>query len=126
MQFIENRPYGALNPGDRADVTRLLDAQDFVLFSAMSGDMAPAGLEDAAEGAVIPQGGWAGVLVANIISSELPGSGSLIVEQSLRFDGPAHGMRDANRQCLQRVLRRAFSAMAARRRVFRLKRARQC
>ncbi len=90
MQFIENRPYGALNPGDRADVTRLLDAQDFVLFSAMSGDMAPAGLEDAAEGAVIPQGGWAGVLVANIISSELPGSGSLIVEQSLRFDGPAH------------------------------------
>ena len=90
MQFIENRPYGALNPGDRADVTRLLDAQDFVLFSAMSGDMAPAGLEDAAEGAVIPQGGWAGVLVANIISRELPGSGSLIVEQSLRFDGPAH------------------------------------
>tara|TARA_R100000005_G_scaffold96431_1_gene83275 strand:- start:346 stop:1737 length:1392 start_codon:yes stop_codon:yes gene_type:complete len=93
MQYIENRTYDEITIGDTADLVRYLKAEDIELFAGMSGNANPAHLD--AEYAnsdsfqkVISHGMWGGSLIAAVIATELPGPGTIFINQSLHFLKP--------------------------------------
>lgn len=91
MQYIENKTYDEIAVGDRAELTRTLNAEDVELFSVMSGDASPAGIEAGAGDAfhkVISQGMWGGALISGLLGTELPGPGTIYRSQTLRFCQP--------------------------------------
>jgi phosphotransacetylase/acyl dehydratase len=85
MQFLESRLYDDLKPGDRVEIERVLGPQDYVLFSAITGDMAPSTEQTAEAGQAIAPGAWGGVLAAGVVGSELPGPGTVVLEQRLDY-----------------------------------------
>jgi len=94
VQYIENRTFDEIRVGDSAELTRTLRLQDLELFAVMSGDAEPAGLapddaQPAATRKVVADGMWAGALISTVIGTELPGPGTIHVEQTLRFRLPA-------------------------------------
>lgn len=66
MNMIENRTFDEIQPGDHAEIVRTLDAQD------------------------IAHGMWGGMLVSAVLGSELPGPGTIFVDQSLCFLAPVN------------------------------------
>lgn len=93
MQFIENRTYEEISVGDSAELTRTLNLQDIELFAVMSGDVNPAHVDaeyaktDMFHG-VIAHGMWGGALISAVLGTELPGPGTIFLNQSLRFEAP--------------------------------------
>ncbi|QCO57777.1 bifunctional enoyl-CoA hydratase/phosphate acetyltransferase (plasmid) [Pseudorhodobacter turbinis] len=92
MQFIENRTFDELKLGDFAEIKRTLKAEDIELFAIMSGDVNPAHVD--AEYAssdmfhkVIAHGMWGGALISTVLGTELPGPGTIYLDQSLSFRG---------------------------------------
>ena len=99
MQFIENRTFDELKIGDSAELARTLRKQDIELFAAMSGDVNPAHVdEDFAKTdmfhKVIAHGMWGGALISALIGTELPGPGTIYLDQSLHFRRPV-GLGDS-------------------------------
>lgn len=93
MGYIENRTYDEIEVGDAAELTRTLRPQDIELFSVMSGDVnsAHGGRDDAKDDVihhVIAHGMWGGALISAVLGTELPGPGTVFLEQSLRFEAP--------------------------------------
>ncbi|MBS0463709.1 MAG: bifunctional enoyl-CoA hydratase/phosphate acetyltransferase [Proteobacteria bacterium] len=93
MPRIENRTWDELHLGDAATLERTLTAQDIALFAAMSGDINPAHVdEDYAKGDrfghVVAHGMWGGALISAVLGTQLPGPGTIYLEQSLRFLRP--------------------------------------
>src|SRR3546814_605647 len=93
MQYIENKTFDELAVGDRAEVTRTLQRQDIELFAVMSGDVNPAHVdEDFAKSdmfqKVIAHGMWGGALISAVLGTELPGPGTIYLNQSLSFHKP--------------------------------------
>src|SRR3569832_1790201 len=93
VQYIENRTFDELNIGVAAELTRTLRKQDIELFAVMSGDVNPAHVdEDYARSdvfhKVIAHGMWGGALISAVLGTELPGPGTIYLEQSLRFRHP--------------------------------------
>ena len=93
MQFIENRTFDELKVGDSAQLARTLRKQDIELFAAMSGDINPAHMdEDFAKSdifhKVIAHGMWGGALISAVLGTELPGPGTIYLDQSLHFHHP--------------------------------------
>jgi len=93
MQFIENRTFDELKVGDSAELARTLRKQDIELFAAMSGDINPAHMdEDFAKSdifhKVIAHGMWGGALISAVLGTELPGPGTIYLDQSLHFRHP--------------------------------------
>ena len=93
MQFIENRTFDELKVGDSAELARTLRKQDIELFAAMSGDINPAHMdEDFAKSdifhKVIAHGMWGGALISAVLGTELPGPGTIYLDQSLHFHHP--------------------------------------
>jgi phosphate acetyltransferase len=93
MQFIENRTFDELKVGDHAEIKRTLRKQDIELFAVMSGDINPAHLdEDFAKSdqfhRVIAHGMWGGALISAVLGTELPGPGTIYLNQSLSFRRP--------------------------------------
>jgi phosphate acetyltransferase len=93
MQYIENRTYDEIKPGDHAEITRTLRKDDIELFAVLSGDVNPAHVdEDYAKSdpfhKVIAHGMWGGALISAVLGTELPGPGTIYVEQSLKFRKP--------------------------------------
>ncbi|HMN38789.1 MAG TPA: bifunctional enoyl-CoA hydratase/phosphate acetyltransferase [Hyphomicrobium sp.] len=93
MQYIENKTYEELKVGDHAEITRTLHKQDIELFAIMSGDVNPAHVD--AEFArsdpfhkVIAHGMWGGSLISAVIGTQLPGPGTIYLDQSLSFRRP--------------------------------------
>jgi phosphotransacetylase/acyl dehydratase len=93
MQFIENTTFDELKVGDSAEIKRTLRKQDIELFAVMSGDINPAHVD--AEFAksdmfhkVIAHGMWGGALISAVLGTELPGPGTIYLNQSLRFCQP--------------------------------------
>lgn len=93
MQFIENKTFDEIKVGDRAELTRKLSTQDIELFAVMSGDVNPAHVD--AEFAnsdifhkVIAHGMWGGALVSAVLGTELPGPGTIYLNQNLSFRRP--------------------------------------
>jgi phosphate acetyltransferase/phosphate butyryltransferase len=93
MQFIENKTYAEISVGDSAELTRTLKPEDIELFAVMSGDVNPAHVDadyaktDMFHG-VIAHGMWGGALISAVLGTELPGPGTIFLNQSLRFEAP--------------------------------------
>lgn len=93
MQYIENKIYDEINVGDSAELTRTLRPQDIELFAVMSGDVNPAHVDaeyaktDMFHG-VIAHGMWGGALISAVLGTELPGPGTIFLNQSLNFSAP--------------------------------------
>ncbi|THH36895.1 bifunctional enoyl-CoA hydratase/phosphate acetyltransferase [Aliishimia ponticola] len=93
MQFIENKTFDEITIGDTAELTRTLTHQDIELFAVMSGDVNPAHVD--AEFAktdifhkVIAHGMWGGALISAVLGTELPGPGTIYLNQNLSFRRP--------------------------------------
>lgn len=93
MQYIENKTFDEISPGDSAELVRTLRHEDIDLFSAMSGKVNPAHVDqeyaqsDAFQ-KVITHGMWGGALISAVLGTELPGPGTIYVSQSLTFLRP--------------------------------------
>lgn len=73
MQVLENKTFDELRIGDHAEISRKLTEQDVEWFAIDP---------------VMAYGGWGGSLVSAMLSSELPGPGTVYVRQSLNFHQP--------------------------------------
>ena len=93
MQFIENKTYDEIGVGDHAALVRTLTARDISLFAVMSGDVNPAHVDadyarDDMFHHVIAHGMWGGALISTVLGTELPGPGTIFLDQSLKFEAP--------------------------------------
>jgi phosphotransacetylase/acyl dehydratase len=93
MQFIENKTFDEIAVGDSAEITRTLKSQDIELFAVMSGDVNPAHVDEAYAKSdrfheVIAHGMWGGALISAVLGTELPGPGTIYLNQSLSFRHP--------------------------------------
>lgn len=93
MRYIENKTFDELKIGDTAEITRTLHKQDIELFAVLSGDVNPAHLDEAYAKTdmfhrVIAHGMWGGALISAVIGTELPGPGTIYLDQSLSFRRP--------------------------------------
>lgn len=93
MHYIENRTFDEITLGESAELTRTLMARDIEMFAVMSGDVNPAHVD--AEYArsdqfhkVIVHGMWGGALISAVLGSELPGPGTIYLNQNLSFLHP--------------------------------------
>lgn len=93
MQYIENKTFDEIAVGDSAEIVRTLKREDIELFAVMSGDVNPAHVD--AEFAksdlfhkVIAHGMWGGALISAVLGTELPGPGTIYLNQSLSFRRP--------------------------------------
>ncbi len=93
MRYIENRTYDEIAVGDHAELVRTLTPQDIQLFAIMSGDVNPAHVDasyaktDMFHG-IIAHGMWGGALISTVLGTELPGPGTIFLDQSLKFEAP--------------------------------------
>ncbi len=93
LEYIENRPFDEIAVGDFAELVRTLTAQDIDAFAVVSGDVNPAHVDtEFAEGdifhKVIAHGMWGGALISNVLGTQLPGPGTIYLQQSLKFLKP--------------------------------------
>src|SRR5271169_4719545 len=93
MEFIENRTYDEIRIGDTASLVRTLKVEDIQLFAAMSGDINPAHLDpEYAKSSmfqeVIAHGMWGGALISTVLGTQLPGPGTIYIDQTLHFSRP--------------------------------------
>jgi phosphate acetyltransferase len=93
MSFIENRTFDELKIGDSAQIERTLTPKDIELFSIMSGDVNPAHVDaqyakDDMFHQIIVQGMWGAALISTVLGTELPGPGTIYLDQTLRFSAP--------------------------------------
>lgn len=91
--YIENRTFAEIKIGDFASLTRKLTRRDIDLFAVMSGDVNPAHVDPEFAKSdmfhrVIAHGMWGGALISTVLGTELPGPGTIYLDQSLRFLGP--------------------------------------
>ena len=98
MERIENRTFDEIKPGDTASLVRILTHKDIELFAIMSGDINPTHLDDAFAKSdmfhkVVAHGMWSGALISTVLGTQLPGPGTVYVDQSLHFQG-AIGLGD--------------------------------
>jgi phosphate acetyltransferase len=92
MERIENRTFDEIKPGDTASLVRTLTHKDIELFAVMSGDINPTHLDDAFAKSdsfhgVVAHGMWSGALISTLLGTQLPGPGTVYVDQSLHFRG---------------------------------------
>lgn len=93
MDMIQNRTFDEIAIGETASLTRTLTASDIELFAVISGDVNPAHVD--AEYAssdkfhkVIAHGMWGAALISTVLGTELPGPGTIYLNQSLSFRHP--------------------------------------
>ncbi|WP_442902589.1 bifunctional enoyl-CoA hydratase/phosphate acetyltransferase [Frigidibacter sp. MR17.24] len=91
--LIENRTFDEIAPGDHAEMTRAVTADDIELFAIVSGDVNPAHLDaDYAAGdvfhRVIAHGMFGAGLISAVLGTRLPGPGTIYLSQELRFRAP--------------------------------------
>lgn len=93
MDRIQNVTYDEISVGASASLTRTLSYRDVELFAIVSGDVNPAHVD--AEFAksdmfhkIIAHGMWGGALISTLLGTELPGPGTIYLDQSLKFLAP--------------------------------------
>ena len=92
-EFLRNRTFDELQPGDAASIVRLVGRDDIDLFAAISGDQNPAHLDAAFAktdlfGHVVAHGMWTAALVSAVLGTRLPGPGTVYLGQDLQFLRP--------------------------------------
>jgi phosphotransacetylase/acyl dehydratase len=98
MESIENKTFDEIRPGEVASLVRTLSHKDIELFAIMSGDVNPTHVDDAFARSdsfhkVVAHGMWSGALISTLLGTQLPGPGTVYVDQSLHFKG-AIGLGD--------------------------------
>ena len=93
QHFLESRIFDEINIGDSSTLVRTLRAEDIQLFAIMSGNLNPdvGDLDFAKSGMfreVIAHGMWSASLISTVLGTQLPGPGTSLVDQSLRFVRP--------------------------------------
>lgn len=93
LQYIENRIYDDIAIGDSAEICRTLKPEDIQLFAVMSGDVNPAHVDEEFASTdmfhgVIAHGMWGGALISAVLGTELPGPGTIFLDQTLKFKAP--------------------------------------
>jgi len=93
MQYIENKTFDEIKIGDSAELARTLRHQDIELFAVMSGDVNPTNVDEEYAKTdifqeVIAHGMWGGALISALLGTELPGPGTIYVNQTLNFQRP--------------------------------------
>lgn len=93
MQYIENKTFDEIEVGQSAELVRTLKRQDIELFAVMSGDVNPAHVDEEFAKSdmfhkVIAHGMWGGALISAVLGTELPGPGTIYLNQSLSFRRP--------------------------------------
>jgi phosphate acetyltransferase/phosphate butyryltransferase len=88
-----NRPFDQIAIGDSARLQRTLSRADIATFAVMSGDANPAHIDDEFARStpfhhVVGHGMWLGALLSNLLGTELPGAGTVYLEQTLDFQTP--------------------------------------
>jgi acyl dehydratase len=98
MERMENKTFDEIKLGNTASLIRTLTHKDIELFAVMSGDINPTHLDDAFAKSdmfhkVVAHGMWSGALISTVLGTQLPGPGTVYVDQSLHFQG-AIGLGD--------------------------------
>lgn len=97
LALLRNHSFDELDVGDSASLERTLSTQDLRLFAALSGAAVADGAGAAAgtvagadddDTALIAHGMWGGMLLASVLGTRLPGPGTTLVGQTLRFLAP--------------------------------------
>ena len=93
MERIENRTFDELAPGDTASLVRTLTYKDIEVFAIMSGDINPAHVDEEFAKSdmfhkVVAHGMWGGALISTVLGTQLPGPGTIYLDQSLHFRRP--------------------------------------
>ena len=91
--LICNRTFDELSVGDSASLQRTLTREDIATFAVMSGDINPSHVDEefartARFHQVVAHGMWAGTLISTLLGTELPGPGTIYLDQSLAFRHP--------------------------------------
>ncbi|TDR89720.1 bifunctional enoyl-CoA hydratase/phosphate acetyltransferase [Enterovirga rhinocerotis] len=91
--FLRNRTFEDLKPGDAASIARTVGRDDIDLFAAVSGDANPAHVDAAFAatdlfGHIVAHGMWTAALVSAVLGTRLPGPGTIYLGQDLRFLKP--------------------------------------
>lgn len=81
--------------GQTAEVTRTITAQDVETFADVVGDHNPLHLDEETArasrfGARIAHGALTAALVSTVLGTELPGPGTIFLEQQVRFTAPVY------------------------------------
>lgn len=93
MEFIENKTFDEIHPGDTATLTRMLTADDIHLFALMSGDVNPTHIDtefaqDQQSQKLSGHSLWSAALISNLLGTQLPGAGTVYRKQDLKFHRP--------------------------------------
>ena len=91
--YIENRTFDEIAIGATASLTHKLKHRDIELFAVMSGDVNPAHVDPEYAKSdmfhkIIAHGMWGGALISTVLGTELPGPGTIYLDQSLKFLAP--------------------------------------
>ena len=91
--IMANVTFEELAIGQSAELKRRLTQKDIELFAAVSGDVNPAHMDEHyAENSlfhgVIGHGMWSGGLISTVLGTELPGPGTIYLEQDMKFKKP--------------------------------------
>jgi phosphate acetyltransferase len=92
-EWIENVTFAEIVVGQSAFLQRTLSQADIMAFAAVSGDTNPAHLDakyanDTLFHGVIAHGMWGGALVSAVLGTQLPGPGTIYMDQTLHFTKP--------------------------------------
>ena len=90
---IENKTFDEIAVGDCASLVRQLTERDIQLFAVMSGDVNPAHVDpeyarDDVFHQIIGHGMWTGSLISTVLGTQLPGPGTIYLDQSMHFSAP--------------------------------------
>lgn len=93
VEYIENRTFDEINVGDSASLSRTLTNEDIQTFAIMSGDISPTHLDPEYAKSftfreIIAHGMWPGVLITTVLGTELPGPGTIFLDQTIHFVRP--------------------------------------
>ncbi|NVN84929.1 MAG: bifunctional enoyl-CoA hydratase/phosphate acetyltransferase [Rhodopseudomonas sp.] len=93
MEQIENRTFDEIRVGDTASLVRTLSYHDIESFAIMSGDVNPMHVDATFAKSdhfhhVVAHGMWGGALISTLLGTQLPGPGTIYLDQSLRFVKP--------------------------------------
>ena len=92
---LVNRTFDELQPGDTAELRRLITADDLYVFAVASGNTNPMHLQDSdldGDGTVerVAPGMFVASLISAVLGTKLPGPGTLYRRQVLDFHARAH------------------------------------
>jgi acyl dehydratase len=92
-RLIENRTFDELKIGESARLSRTLTRKDIELFAILSGDVNPAHVDDEFARSdmfhhIIAHGMWGAALISTVLGTELPGPGTIYLDQTLHFRAP--------------------------------------